>query len=125
MKPYHNTKNMNFKEKERFETHNSREYQDLGQQQRIENIHLEKDDLRYTRRMMETHNNKSISIGATVTNTLRCKKDAITRLKKYVGTAEKQADNDVDGATLQAQKFDWTPCRYNVLGWKYQERGTF
>ena len=55
----------------------------------MENIHLEKDDLRYTRRMMETHNNKSISIGATVTNTLRCKKDAITRLKKYVGTNEK------------------------------------
>ena len=48
---------------------------------------------------METHNNKSISIGASVTNTLRCKKDAITRLKKYVGTHEKhQNTNDIDGA---------------------------
>ena len=51
---------------------------------------------------METHNNKSISIGATVTNTIRCKKDAITRLRKYVGTAEKYADNDTDGASEQA-----------------------
>ena len=75
---------------------------------------------------METHNNKSISIGASVTNTLRCKKDAITRLKKYVGTHEKhQNKNDIDGANDTAQQFDWTPCRYNVLGWKYQERGTF
>jgi hypothetical protein len=61
----------------RLSTHNSREYKDLGHEQRVENIHLEKDDIRFTRRMMETHNNKSISIGATVTNTLRCKKDAI------------------------------------------------
>lgn len=52
--------------------------------------------------MMETHNNKSISIGATVTNTIRCKKDAIARLRKYVGTAEKYADNDIDGASEQA-----------------------
>jgi len=89
---------MHFKESERFTTHNSREYQDLGQEQRMENIHLEKDDIRFTRRMMETHNNKSISIGATVTNTLRCKKDAIVRLKKYVGTHEKHNTNDIQGA---------------------------
>ena len=21
--------------------------------------------------------------------------------------------------------FDWTPCRFNTLGWKYQERGSY
>lgn len=65
-------------------TYSSIHYKDLGARQRVENIKLEKDDIRDTRRIMETYNNKSISNAATKTFTLTCKKDAITRLKKYV-----------------------------------------
>jgi hypothetical protein len=36
---------------------------------------------------MELYNNKSISIAANITKTLGCKKDAIVRLKNYVGHA--------------------------------------
>jgi len=77
LKPFNNIKNLNFPDRERFVTHNSIQYKDLGQKQRVENIKLEKDDIRDTRRMMDNYNNKSISTAANKTYTLTCKKDAI------------------------------------------------
>ena len=82
----------------------------------MENIHLEKEDMRYTRRIMELANNKSISYAANVTKSLGCKRDAIAKLKGYVGQAHEPENTT---------QFEWTPCRYNVLGWKYQEKGKF
>ena len=70
---------------------------------------------------METYNNKSISTAANKVFTLTCKKDAITRLKKYV----KDPTPFDDSPEGMGQQFEWTPCRWNTLGWKYQERGTF
>lgn len=84
LKPFNHTKNLNFPERERLVTKSSIDYKDLGHKQRVENIKLEKDDIRDTRRIMETYNNKSISNAASKTFTMTCKKDAITRLKKYV-----------------------------------------
>jgi hypothetical protein len=65
---------------------------------------------------MELSNNKSISLAANVTRTLGCKKDAIIRLKNYVGSAHEPE---------KTTQFEWTPCRFNPLGWKYQEKGTY
>lgn len=67
---------------------------------------------------METHNKKSISRAAHVTNTLQVKKDAIARLKKYVGDCSQNRDDD------QSQDLEWTPCRYSPRGWKYMQKGT-
>lgn len=83
-------------------------------------MHLEKDDIRHTRRIMETYNNKSINTAATKF-ALTCKKDAITRLKKYVHKTSLFEDSP-EG---MAEQFEWTPCRFNTLGWKYQKQGTF
>jgi len=57
----------------------------LGHKQRGENLQLEKDDIRFTRRIIETHGRKSIEKAANVTKTLAVKKEVIERLKKYVG----------------------------------------
>jgi hypothetical protein len=85
LKPFHNSRIVNYPEKERFTTSTSIQFRDLGHNQRMENIHLEKDDIRHTRRIMELANNKSISVAANITKSLGCKKDAIVRLKSYVG----------------------------------------
>ena len=73
-------------------------------------MHLEKDDIRHMRRIMELSNNKSISIAANITKSLGCKKDAIVRLKTYVGQAHEPENTT---------QFEWTPCRFNINGWKY------
>ena len=52
---------------------------------------------------------------------MSCKRDAIPRLKMYVRETEKF--NEDDDAT--ADQYEWTPDRFNTLGWKYQQRGTF
>lgn len=78
-------------------------------------MHLEKDDIRFTRRVMELSNNESISYAANITKSLGCKKDAIARLKNYVGRHEPENQT----------QFEWTPCRFNPLGWKYQEKGKY
>ena len=70
---------------------------------------------------MDNYNNKSISTAAVKTHTLTCKKDAIHRLKKYVKDPT-PFDNSPEG---MAHQFEWVPCRWNTLGWKYQEKGTF
>ena len=140
LKPCSNFKKLKFDSKERFTTSNSIHFKDQGKQQREGNIHLEKDDLRFTRRIMETHNNHSISVGANVTHSLGCKKDAINRLKKYVGGEGRKGhhrnisplvgDNTVydKKAILQNPRdedgeinvnFEWTPARFNQYGWKY------
>ncbi len=145
LKPCHNFKKLKFDEEDRFTTSNSIHFKDLGKKQREENLHLEKDDIRFTRRIMETHNNQSITTAANVTNSLGCRKDAINRLKKYVG-ADKVASyrrdlspltgrgSQIDKkAVLQNPKkedaaantqYEWAPCRFNEQGWKYQEKST-
>jgi len=64
---------------------------------------LEKDDIRFTRRIIETHSRKSIEQAANVTKTLGVKQATLARLQKYVGP-----DEHTDVADSQ----DWTPCRY-------------
>ena len=116
LKPFHNHKILSYPEKDRFSTSTSIQFKDLGHQQRIENIQLQKDDIRHTRRIMELSNNQSISHAVNVTKSIGCKKDAIARLKTYVGQAHD---------TLKNTQFEWTPCRYKTHGWKYQEKGTY
>lgn len=76
------------------------------------------------------HNNKAISYAANVSNSIATRKDAINRLRQYVGNNDvsilKKKDFTHD-PTIEntAHKFDWTPCRYSTLGWKYQERGSY
>ena len=65
---------------------------------------------------MELSTNKNISLAANITKSLGCKKDAIARLKNYVGQAHEPENTT---------QFEWTPCRFNQLGWKYQEKGTY
>jgi len=48
-------------------------------------LQLEKDDIRFTRRIIETHSRKSIEQAANVTKSLAVKKEALARLQKYVG----------------------------------------
>lgn len=84
LKPFGNIKNLKFSDKERFVTHNSIHYKDLGHRQRIENLKLEKDDIKDTRRIMDNYNNKSISTAANKVFSFTCKKEAINRLRKYV-----------------------------------------
>ena len=79
--------NQHLDKMQRYITKHHTDFVDLGQQQRVENINLEKDDIRFTRRMMELFNKKSIANAAYVTHSLTVKKDAVTRLKKYVGNA--------------------------------------
>lgn len=43
---------------------------------------------------MEIHNKKSISTAAHVTNSLSVKKDAINRLKKYVGDCSQNQEDE-------------------------------
>lgn len=50
---------------------------DRGETQRHENLKLEKDDLRFTRRILENSNNKSIGTAIHVTKTLGCRQDAV------------------------------------------------
>jgi hypothetical protein len=66
--------------KQRYITTNSVQYRDLGAKQRGENLQLEKDDIRFTRRIIETHNRKSIEHAANVTKSLAVKKEALARL---------------------------------------------
>jgi len=66
--------------KQRYITTNSVQYRDLGAKQRSENLQLEKDDIRFTRRIIETHNRKSIEHAANVTKSLAVKKEALARL---------------------------------------------
>lgn len=121
LKPYYHQKNLSQTEDERFTTHNSEIFRDLGAKQRVENITLEKDDIRHTRRIMEQYHNKSISQAANKTFTLSCKRDAIPRLRKYVRETNKLNEDDEN----TADQYEWTPDRFNTLGWKYQQRGTF
>jgi hypothetical protein len=62
--------------------------------------------------MMELFNKKSIANAAYITHSLSVKKDAVTRLKKYVGQAN--PNDEVEQLNLE-----WTPCRYETSGWKY------
>lgn len=78
-------KGVDYTERDRFSTSNSIQFKDLGHTQRISNLNLEKDDIRHTRRMMDLHNNKAISYAANVTHSIATRKDAINRLRQYVG----------------------------------------
>lgn len=130
LKPMCAQKGVDYTERDRFSTSNSIQFKDLGHTQRTNNLNLEKDDLRHTRRMMDMHNNKAISYAANVSNSIATRKDAINRLRQYVGNNDvsilKKKDFTHD-PTIEstAHKFDWTPCRYSTLGWKYQERGSY
>ena len=47
---------------------------------------MEKDDIRFTRRIIETNSRSSIALAANVTKSLAVKNEVIERLKKYVNT---------------------------------------
>lgn len=47
------------------------------------------------------------------------RKDAIARLKKYVGEYNQEASEYKEEHDLE-----WTPCRFKTYGWKYQTKGT-
>ena len=66
---------------------------------------------------MELFNKKSIANAAYITHSLTVKKDAVTRLKKYVGQASPRDEAD-------EHDLEWTPCRYDTKGWKYIKQGT-
>ena len=76
---------------------------------------------------METHNCKSVAFAAGITNTINTRKDAIGRLKAYVGGIERR--NSKGQHRIEepdsSQQFEWTPCRFQTKGWKYQEPGKF
>lgn len=65
---------------QRFITSNRDHFADRGHKQRTENMSLEKDDLRHTRRMLELAGQRSIRHGADVSGSLGVKKDVIKRL---------------------------------------------
>lgn len=69
--------------------------------------------MRHTRRFMETYNNSSICTAANETFTLTCKKDAINKLRMYIEDPKDQTHEH------NTTKYDWTPCRFQTLGWKY------
>tara|TARA_B110000285_G_C14908702_1_gene506819 strand:+ start:212 stop:466 length:255 start_codon:yes stop_codon:yes gene_type:complete len=80
--------------KQRYITTNSVQYRDLGEKQRGENLQLEKDDIRFTRRIIETHNRQSIEHAANVTKSLAVKKETLARLQKYVGKDQNTDNTD-------------------------------
>lgn len=56
----------------------------------MENLELEKDDLRFTRRMLENNNNKSMGTALHITQVLKCRPDAVKRMKNYIkGSVER------------------------------------
>ena len=55
---------------------------------------------------MELFNKKSIANAAYITHSLTVKKDAVARLKKYVGQASPRDEAD-------EHDLEWTPCRYD------------
>jgi len=67
-----------------FITTNSEKFKDLGQQQRLENISVDKNEYRHIRRIMDINNRTSIRVAADVTNSMTLNKDVVNRLKKYV-----------------------------------------
>ena len=88
-------------------------------------MHLEKDDLRFTRRMLELNNNKTLGTGLHVTRTLRCRADAARRMKAYFkGSLDKHNGKTIIKEDTQPENFEWTPCRYSNRGWKFQKVGT-
>jgi hypothetical protein len=64
--------------------------------------------------MMEISGSRSIIHAADITKSLGVKKDVVKRLKRYVDKVE-SVDN--------LGKDEWTPARFNTLGWKYQKPG--
>lgn len=108
-----------------FTTEKSESLIDRGEAQRHENLKLEKDDLRFTRRILENSNNKSIGTAIHVTKTLGCRADAVARMKQYFSGSTyvergrpKVMEHDLE------EDWEWTPCRYATSGWKYQKKGT-
>lgn len=81
-------KGVDYTERDRFSTSNSIQFKDLGHTQRTNNLNLEKDDLRHTRRMMDMHNSKAISYAANVSNSIAIRKDAVNKMRQYVGNQD-------------------------------------
>lgn len=122
LQPFLNNKHLRGISYNRFTTENRESLKDRGQKQRLENTQLEKDDLRFTRRILENNNNKSLSTSLHITKALRARPEACKQMKKYV----KGSVDRVNGRQYIREPihdFEWTPCRFEARGWKFLNRG--
>lgn len=71
--------------------------------------------------MMDNHNRQSIRLAADFTKTLGCSRDAVEKMKNYVGqsdSAERPCiQEDVN------HNLEWKPCPFSHMGWKYKRSG--
>lgn len=113
LQPFLHNKALSKVKYDRFLTEKKESLKDRGHKQRMENLSLEKDDLRFTRRMLENNNNKSLGTALHITQVLKCRPDAVKRMKNYIkGSVERSNGFKHLREPRAEHDFEWTPCRY-------------
>ncbi|CDW75437.1 UNKNOWN [Stylonychia lemnae] len=96
------------KQYQSFDKEQDRHYQDLRNKQEVT----------LTRRMMETYNAQSIkkAVGQQILSNRNQLRDKME--KQFLSKNNAYNDND------ESFEYEWTPCRFNPSGWRYQPKGS-